>query len=671
MSAIVGIYYRDGRSLESQSLTKMLDFLAHRGKDRVDIWHRDSIGLGHRLHRTTPESLYERQPLVSRSGNLVLTADARIDNREELISSLELTDIPESEITDSQLILAAYEKWGKDCPDKLLGDFAFAIWDERSQSLFCARDHFGVKPFYYYTSDSVFIFASEIKAISCLPEVPLQLNEVRVGDYLATMFEDRENTFYQGIFRLPPAHSLTVNADGIELESYWSLDPSKELILDSDEEYAAQFREIFTEAVRCRLRSHTQVGTMLSGGLDSSSITCTARRIMNEKGITNKLPTYSAIFDKVKECDESFYINSVLKQGGYEPNYIYGDRRSPLADLDKVLWHQDEPLYAFNLSLNTGLYDLARKQGVRVILDGFDGDSTVSHGVGYLRDLARDGKWLTLFQELKEYTRNHDLSFWKIQQAYIVNYGINPSIDRSKLLKQVRRLWRGLVRRIKKSKQPAVSWKDGLDSDFIEQINLEQRRRTQRKPLIESQINQRAEHHYSLVRGVMPYTLEVLNKTAAADGIELRFPFWDKRLVEFCLSLPGEQKIRRGWTRMVMRRGLKGILPPEIEYRAGKSNFAPNFSRGLFDFERQRIESLFDDNSESIAPYIDLEVLKAASAKFLTQQATGDDEMYIWRALTFSLWQEKYLAQLSPDEIQTASKEMVHPEPKTEMVSIE
>lgn len=667
MSAIVGIYYRDRRSLEPQFLAKMVDILAHRGEDGVDIWYQDSIGLGHRLLWTTPESLHEQQPLVSRSGNLVLTADARIDNREELILSLELTNIPAEKITDSQLILAAYEKWGEDCPNKLLGDFAFVIWDKREEKLFCARDHFGVKPFYYYASDSVYVFASEVKAISCLPEVPLQLNEVRVGDYLASMFEDRENTFYQDIFRLPPAHSLIIKSDRIELKSYWSLDPSKELILDSDEEYAGQFREIFTEAVRCRLRSHTQIGTMLSGGLDSSSITCTARQIMNKEGITNKLPTFSAIFDEVKECDESLYINSVLKQGGYEPNYIYGDRRSPLADLDKVLWHQDEPLYAFNLSLNTGLYDVARKQGVRVILDGFDGDSTVSHGVGYLKDLARDGKWLTLFQETKEYTLNHDLPFWKIQQAYIVNYGINPLINRLKSLKQIRRLWRGLVRRIKKSNQPAVSWKDGLNSDFIEQINLEPRRRTQRKPLIESQVNQRAEHHYSLVRGVMPYTLEVLNKAAAADGIELRFPFWDKRLVEFCLSLPPEQKIRRGWTRMVMRRGLKGILPPEIEYRAGKSNFAPNFSRGLFVFERQRIESLLDENNRLIAPYIDIEVLKAASERFLTQQATGDDEMCIWRALTFSLWQEQFSAR----EIQTASQETIDSDVKAKMVSIE
>lgn len=643
MSGIIGVYHLGGQPVDTAKLDSMLDAIAHRGSDGANLWSQGNVGLGHRMLWTTPESLLEELPRHDEITDTVITADARIDNRDELISLLDLKDLPSEKITDSTLILKAYYKWGVDCPQKLIGDFAFAIWDGSKQQLFCARDHFGVKPFYYYASEQVFTFASEIKAILCLPEVPPKLNEVRIGDYLASMFEDRAITFYQDIFRLPPAHSLIVSNNHVELQSYWSLNPDKELLLDSDEAYATQFREIFTEAVRCRLRSYTQAGTMLSGGLDSSSITCTARQVMDEKSIATKLPTFSAIFDEVKECDESFYINSVLEQGEYEPNYIYGDRRSPLADVDKVLWHQDEPPFAFNLSLNTGLYDLAQEQGVRVILDGFDGDSTVSHGVGYLRDLARDGKWVTLFQELKGFTRNFEVPFWKVQRDYIVSYGINPLIDKSKPLRLIRRVWRGMVRRTKsKSTKPTVSWKTIINSDFIKQIDLEQRYQAQRKPLIDSQINQKAEHYYSLVRGVMPYTLEVLNKAAAAYGIELRFPFWDKRLVEFCLSLPPEQKIRQGWTRMIMRQGLKGILPPEIEWRGGKSNFAPSFSHGLFTFERQRVESVLQRESQEIADYIDLGNLRAASQKFTAQKASGEDEIDIWRALTLSLWLQNW-----------------------------
>lgn len=645
MSGIFGVYYFDGQPAEPNVLQKMSDTLAHRGSDGANIWCQDNVGLGHRLLWTTPESLLEVQPLADNSGNCVITADARIDNRDELISHLDLKDLNVEKLTDADLILEAYHKWGENCPQELLGDFAFAIWDKREQKLFCARDHFGVKPFYYYSVGGVFAFASEIKAILCLPEVPQKLNEVRIGDYLTSMFEDRAITFYQNILRLPPAHSLTVSNKQIEIKSYWSLNPNKELILDSNEEYAVQFRKIFTEAVSCRLRSYTQPGTMLSGGLDSSSITCTARKIMDDEGITTKLPTFSAVFDEVKESDERIYIDTVLNKGGYEPNYSHADRISPLTDdLEQVMWHQDEPLFAFNLFLNMSLYDIARKQGVKVILDGFDGDSTVSHGVGYLRDLARQGKWRVLFQETKGYARNFDLSFWKMQQAYILKYGINPLIEKSKLLNQGRRLWRGLIGRTKSkfNPQPATSWKTGLNSDFVERIKLEQRYKAEKKLLIESQINQRTDHHHSLVRGVMPYTLEVLDKAAAAYNIELRFPFWDKRLVEFCLSLPPEQKIRQGWTRMIMRQGLKGILPPEIEWRSGKSNLGPGFRHGFFTFERQRVESMLSQQFKDTAHYTDLASLKTACEKFMVQKTSGEEEIQIWKSLTLGLWLQNW-----------------------------
>src|SRR4028118_649697 len=164
MSAIAGIYYLDGRPVDCADLGRMVDTLAHRGPDGADVWCEESVGLGHRMLWTTPESLLEKLPLVDQTGNLVITADARIDNRDELIEVLGLTDHPAEKITDSQLILAAYERWGDRCPEYLLGDFAFAIWDRRQQQLFCARDHMGVKPFYYYHSDRLLVFASEIRS---------------------------------------------------------------------------------------------------------------------------------------------------------------------------------------------------------------------------------------------------------------------------------------------------------------------------------------------------------------------------------------------------------------------------------------------------------------------------------------------------------------------------
>ncbi|MCX7596682.1 MAG: lasso peptide isopeptide bond-forming cyclase, partial [Fischerella sp.] len=281
MSGIMGIYHLDGCPVNRKYLEEMVAVLAHRGPDGTDIWVGGSVGFAHRLLWTTPESLLEKLPLVDQDEHLAITSDVRIDNREELLNKLHVfTRLPDK-ITDAQIILAAYQKWGEQCPEHLLGDFAFAIWDRRKQILFCARDHFGVKPFYYhYQPGKAFVFASEIKALFCFPQVPRRLNEVRIGDYLALMMEDKAITTYKDILRLPPAHSMVVSESGIQLWSYWSLDLHREIHLASNEAYAEEFRQIFTEAVRCRLRSAFPIVSHLSGGLDSSAVTCVARDIL-------------------------------------------------------------------------------------------------------------------------------------------------------------------------------------------------------------------------------------------------------------------------------------------------------------------------------------------------------------------------------------------------------
>jgi asparagine synthase (glutamine-hydrolysing) len=196
MSGIVGICYLDGRPVESLQLDRMLASIAHRGQDGSAVWRAGSVGLGHCMLWTTPESLHEKLPLESESGDLVTTADARIDNREELITALSINHYLDQVITDSQLILNAYEKWGEACPAHLIGDYAFAIWDGQERTLFCARDHIGARPFYYYKSERIFIFASEIKALLTNELVPRRLNELRVADHLAFFIEDKTITYF-------------------------------------------------------------------------------------------------------------------------------------------------------------------------------------------------------------------------------------------------------------------------------------------------------------------------------------------------------------------------------------------------------------------------------------------------------------------------------------------
>lgn len=263
MSGITGVYAYGAGAADQDDVQRMTNAIAHRGPDAHGIWTKGRVPLGHRMLWTTPESIKEDLPFVSADGNFAITADARIDNRQELLDLLRPLSCPASEVADSQLILGAYQAWGKACADRLLGDFAFAIWDGPAQALFCARDHSGVKPFYYCRSEGRFAFASEIKALLCLPEVPRRLNESRVGDFLTSTFEDTVSTFYEGILQLPPAHSMTITPERLRVTRYWSLNPRREIRMTSDEEYAEGLRELFTQAVRSRLRSASPIGSML------------------------------------------------------------------------------------------------------------------------------------------------------------------------------------------------------------------------------------------------------------------------------------------------------------------------------------------------------------------------------------------------------------------------
>ena len=665
MSGIVGICRLDGQSVNREELGRMVDILAHRGPDGADIWSEGSVGLGHRMLWTTPESLLEKLPWLNQTGELVITADARIDNREELIVALDLTGRPAEKITDSQLILSAYQKWGESCLEHLLGDFAFAIWDGRKQVLFCARDHFGVKPFYYYyKAGQTFIFASEIKALVCLPEVPKRLNEVRIADYLTPMMEDKSITSYQGILRLPPAHAMVVSYDGsIRLQAYWSLDPSRELRLNSDQEYADAFKEVFTEAVRCRLRSAFPLGSHLSGGLDSSSVTCIARQLLLESG--SRLHTFSNIFDDVPECDERSFIDPILDQGGLIPHYVHPDQIGPLSEWKNFFLREEEPcLSGANAALVWGLNRATQAAGIRIALNGFDGDTTVSHGIGYFAELARLGQWATFSAEAKAVSQHFSTSPSAILSHYGLTYleslarqwkwvafakavdGISQhfTISRQQLFRRyglkplvpqfILRVWRSL----RGCNQPLHSVDSLINSSFANRTGINDRIQTLKKPQIPA-FTAREDQWQALTSGMFALVLEQVDLAAAAFSIESRHPFMDKRLIEFCLALPSPQKLHQGWSRMVMRRAMKGVLPEQVQWRGGKTDMTPNFLHGLLKFNRELLDEIVLSNSGSIEAYVDLNVLRMSYNRLVSGGNVQDEDIRIvWTAVALALW---------------------------------
>jgi asparagine synthase (glutamine-hydrolysing) len=623
VSGIVGVYYLDGRPVRHTDLERMNQILAHRGPDGAGLWSEVSVGLAHRLLWTTPESLHERLPMVSTHGDIVLTADARIDNRDELIAALSLKNGSIEEISDSALILAAYEKWGDRCPERLLGDFAFVVWDRRRHGLFCARDHFGVRPFYYYHNPGkIFAFASEIKALLCLTEVPRLLNEQRLGDYLEGIFEDKRSTFYRDILRLPPAHSATVSAEAVRLHCYWSLDGTSELRLGSNGEYAAAYRETFTEAVRCRLRSAFPVGSHLSGGLDSSSITCVARDLLGTKE-DRRLNSYSIIFDEVPESDERPFINAVVEEGGLEPHYVRGDAVTPLTDVERVLWHQDEPFCGPNLFLNWQVWTAAREDGVRVLLDGIMGDNVVSHGFAYLNELARSWRWVKLAREIKALAGRRNTPHWKIVGRYVWNDGIKPKFG---------------VRQFAARIKPHETVNPVTNRDFAQQMGLTEHIKCREEVRQGRLRSVKQDHYQELVSGIIPAALEMVDKGACAFNIELRIPFLDRRLVELCFAMPPEQKIHNGWTRVVARRALVDHLPKKVRSRVDKGDLGVNFIRALISEQSQLRELLFG-RPKLVGRFINEDSLRVLYDRLLRKEAVNDDEaLMLFSVSTLSLW---------------------------------
>ena len=269
MSGVAGIVHVDnGRPATADDIQQMLSRMRHRARDGSSWWTDGSVALGHAWLDTTGED--GPGPLTMAGGKLAITADCRLDNRDELLARLGLRD---RSIADAVLIMRAYLKWGEACPTYLQGDFAFAIWDGERQALFCARDHFGVKPFYYHSTGGRFAFASEIGPILALDGVGRRLSEHQIAGFLAGLPDDPQATPYAEIFRLPARHGMTVAGRQVVLRRYWQIEPSQR---PARGDAAEEFGHLFAQSVENRMRGTPAVGAMLSGGLDSSSIACVA-----------------------------------------------------------------------------------------------------------------------------------------------------------------------------------------------------------------------------------------------------------------------------------------------------------------------------------------------------------------------------------------------------------
>ncbi|WP_276253331.1 asparagine synthase-related protein [Halomontanus rarus] len=625
MSGIVGGYRRTGDRFDPDELERLYERIAHRGPDGGGRWYDGSVGFGHQLLATTPEAQYERLPWVDSQGSLAITADARIDNREELLRTLEFDD-PLSRIPDSRLILAAYREWGAGCPERLLGAFAFAIWDDEREHLFCARDHVGVKPLYYHRSKELFAFASELPVLGTVTPTRPSPDERWIADYLAGRLDDRTATGFDAISRLPPAHTLTITATDCTMRRYWSLEEVEPLPPADDGKYERQFRVLFEECVDVRLRGRRpeRVGSLLSGGIDSGSIASVVEHLRSRRGQPS-LATFSAVFDDVSRCDEREFIDAVTDAGAFDPHYVHGDRFGPLADVDTLLEHFGRPFYPSLFVLIPRLYEAAAEEGIRTVLHGYGGDQTMGSSVqGYFRGLARRGQLLTLASELHAYRRRYP---WLSATDILWDDVLAPLAPQS-------------IRRCRHSRFEPDSYVENslasIDQQFARRTGLDDRLASDavRQP----PQSQRAIRRRALAAGEPSFNLELNDAAAAAVGVEPRYPYFDKRLIEFSLALPPGATVRNALDRTIVRDGLARILPEAIRARDDKMEFSPNVVHGTTTYDLETIEATLFDGTPTTAPYVDIGGLEVAFERLRTEAGTVSDARNLLMATTLEEW---------------------------------
>ncbi len=307
MSGIAVIYNLDGRPADGLLLDRMLSAIAHRGRDGMGRWIGGPVAIGHAMLHTTLESTREPQPLCDDS--LCLTFDGRVDNREELAAAFKSAGIELKGDGDAELVLRAYQLWGDESPRRILGDFAYALWDGRNRRLLCARDPMGVKPLYYHIGAGFFLCGSELHQLLQDPRVRRAPNEPMVAEYLLGAFSTREDTLFSGLMRLAGGDLLIVRPDGVTKRTWLALDPGKKISYRTDDEYAEHLRGLVEEAVRCRMRSVGGVAAELSGGIDSSAVVGVVQKLMREHRVpAMPFETFSLSFSGAA-ADESAYVN--------------------------------------------------------------------------------------------------------------------------------------------------------------------------------------------------------------------------------------------------------------------------------------------------------------------------------------------------------------------------
>jgi asparagine synthase (glutamine-hydrolysing) len=548
MCGIAGIVTTDA-PVDVSLVAAMNHALIHRGPDDGGEWV-DSTGrvaLANRRLAILDRTAAGHQPMLSANGAFCLVFNGEIYNYLELRDQLVSLGHRFRTHTDTEVVLVAYEQWGEACVERFNGMFAFALWDARRRQLIAARDRFGEKPFYYHRSSQSLVFASEIKALVLDPSLRRDVEDVAVARYLLEgRVDGDERTFLRDVRQLRPAHLLIFDSSGALTErAYWSL-PLHITRNLSAAAAADEFKALLTDSIRLRLRSDVPVGSSLSGGLDSSSIVCTMKKLLEGTGGQQK--TFSARY-RVGTTDEGRYIDAVVAAAGVDAHHVWIEGEDLLHDVDRFVWHQDEPVPHTSQFAQWKVMELARTAGVTVLLDGQGADEVIggypSPTFGYrYAELAAAGRLGHLTREFLAFRSHHG--------------SVRPALRYLGAAILPRRTREHLRRRFHDSSALAPPRRG--------------RTASAERPRASGQL--RTALYETLTVTSLPSLLRFADRNSMAFSREARLPFLDHRLVEFVYTLPSEHLVSDGTSKVLLRSAMRGVIPDLIVNRMDKIGFA-------------------------------------------------------------------------------------------------
>ena len=599
MCGISGIINKNNKSVEELLIHQITDIIAHRGPDSSGSYLYKNIAFGHRRLSILDLSSSGHQPMKYLD-DLVITYNGEIYNfieiREELIQKGYIFDSN----SDTEVILKAYHCWGKTCVNYFNGMWSFSILDIKQKIIFCSRDRFGVKPFYYIENNDLFAFGSEISQL--LTFLPNKILNKKVAlDYLISGIEECSNeTFFKDIYLLKGGHNLVfdLQTNSYEIERYYNLKLSDQKNTSVDD-YIQELKRSIT----LRLRSDVKVGTCLSGGIDSSTISSFASKLYQ-----NSNEKFMAIHAKSSEykTDESEFAKIVSKIANINLNFVepsYSDFKSNILSIIKI---QQEPFGSLSIIMQYFVFKKAKELGCIVMLDGQGGDETLLGYERYYPAIVKSKKGISKIKALLQSSKNSRLSLLDTikYQYYFSNYKL-----RLKRLKFRNSFYKSEILNNYESEELRIISESYNDISILQKNEIESSQ--------------------------LPHLLKYEDRNSMANSIESRLPFLDYKLVELSLNTNNSLKIKDGWTKFILRKAAETILPKEIVWRKNKLGFNAPEKTWTKEFENEMINEI--QQSEILNNFIHFKKLYFKNLDLRTK----------WRLYNFSVWEKEFKVKLN------------------------